>query len=118
VKDGYAELLAIVIIAASAWGLYHLGYTTGKAESSVSLNKEADANDASQAAIAKLQMSVAQCETDRLLDQNAQLNAQIDRDTRQRASDASYEQLHETLSGKMKNECADWAKQPACGSFP
>jgi Ser-tRNA(Ala) deacylase AlaX len=118
VKDGYAELLVILIIAAAAWGLYHLGYTTGKAESTVSLNKEADANDASQATIAKLQMSVAQCETDRLLDQNAELKAQADRDKRQLASDKSFEQLRATLAEKMRNECVDWAQQPACGSFP
>lgn len=115
-KEGYAELLAIAILLVAAWGLYHMGYTTGKAESTVSLNQEQDANVASQGAITSLKMSLAQCEANNTVDLVAQTKALAERETQAKNAEQTYKDAVLSLSGTMAGKCKDWAKQPACGS--
>jgi len=113
---GYLTGLVVALIIGAAIWLHHSGYESGLADGKAELGKADDANVACVGTISALKLSIAQCETNRLLDQNAQLKASAARDKQQVASDKNFAALHHQLEQAMTNECADWAKQPACGS--
>jgi hypothetical protein len=110
-------VVALLIGGMALW-LHHSGYESGVADTKAELGKADDANRTCVPTLAEQKLSLAQCETNRLVDQVADLKAQAARDKQQLASDKAFEVLQAQLHEKMTHECADWAKQPACGSFP
>lgn len=114
----YKALLALALIGGAALWLHHSGYESGVADTKAELGKADDANRTCVTTLASQKLSLAACETNRLVDQVADLKAQSARDKQQIATDKTFVLLSEQLHQKMTHECADWAKLPACGSVP
>jgi len=114
----YKIAVAALLLGAVVFWIHHSGYESGVADTKAELGKADDANRSCVATLAEQKRSLAQCETNRLVDQNAQLKTQAARDQQQLASDKAFATLTQQLHQKMTNECVDWAKLPACGSFP
>lgn len=112
--------LAIFVggLVLGGWALHHAGYQAGVADSAVALNKEQDANAASQLAITGLRASVASCELNRILDQTAQSRAMAERQAQLERAEKVYKSARDALAQLMGGQCKEWAKQPACGSVP
>lgn len=114
----YKALLAVALLGGVVLWIHHSGYEAGVADTKEQLGKADDANRTCVGALADQKLSLAQCETNRLVDQNAQLKASAERDKQQLASDKAFDALAQQLHWKLTHECADWAAQPACGSIP
>ena len=115
---GYKLAFFGLLIGGSALWLHHSGYESGVADTRAELGKADDANRTSQATIASLQMSNALCETGRLVDRTAQMQALAARDKQQAARNAAAKARDKQRDDAMAGACADWAAQPACGSVP
>jgi hypothetical protein len=95
-----------------------VGYHAGENAAAAEIARAKNANEAEQAAIAKLQASLSQCEGGRLVDAAAQARALNQRAAQEAQAQADYEQAQMQLKLRLRADCRDWAQAPACGSVP
>lgn len=113
-----AALALIIVLLLGTWFVYHLGYTAAAADSQVALDREQDANRTCTSTIARLKLSVSQCESDRVVDLAAQTKAVAQRNAEEAHAQEVYKTERDALLRLMHGDCKEWAKQAACGSVP
>ena len=113
------KTLLIAAIVLALGGSHYMAYHAGTLAQAVDLSKEKDANDSNGKTITALKMSLAQCETNQTVDQFAQAKALKDREAVAAKAKDTYEAALRALKQTMSSdECKQWAKEAACGSFP
>jgi len=117
-SEGIAALVLGIVLLLGTWFVYHEGYNAGAAAAQTALDKEQDANRTCTGTIARLKMSVALCETNRIVDLAAQTKALSQRYAEEIHAQEVYKAQRDTLQQLMRGDCREWAKQAACGSVP
>lgn len=101
------------VTALAMWGIHH-ERQIGRDQVKVELQKADDANAAFVKTVAALKASMAECESNRLIDQNLQRDALAQRDADAKKLTAAATTARAKLDAVLAGRCKAWASQPAC----